>query len=172
MLVRQELNRLGIPFDSIELGEVVLKNNISKEELQLIDTVLKESELELIIDNKSQIIDKVKIAINHLVYCSDNLLRPNASEYISKKANYDYSYISKVFSKTEGITIEKYIILQRIGRVKKLLKTGKFSLSEIAFMLLYSSVAHLSNQFKKVTGLTPFVFRQLVDNKYQKPFHA
>jgi YesN/AraC family two-component response regulator len=171
-IVKEELNRLGLLYDSVELGEVELKENVSDEELQLIGAALKKSGLELIVDNTSQLIEKIKIAIKHLVYCSDDLHRPNASEYLSKRVNFDYNYLSKIFSNIEGITIEKYIIQERIERVKKLLITGKFSLSEIAYMLLYSSVAHLSNQFKKVTGLTPFVFRQLIDNSIQKPVNA
>jgi AraC family transcriptional regulator len=171
-LVKEELNRLGLPYDSVVLGEVELKENVSNEELQLFGAALKKSGLELIVDNTSQLIEKIKIAIKHLVYCSDDLHRPNASEYLSKRVNFDYNYLSKIFSNIEGITIEKYIIQERIERVKKLLITGKFSLSEIAYMLLYSSVAHLSNQFKKVTGLTPFVFRQLIDNSIQKPVNA
>ncbi len=171
-LVKEELNKLGLAFSSVELGGVELKHNVSYEELQLINAALKESGLELIVDNTSQLIEKIKMAINHLVYCSDGLLRPNTSEFLSKRVNYDYNYISKIFSNVEGITIEKYIIRERIERVKRLLITGNFSLSEIAYMLLYSSVAHLSNQFKKVTGLTPFVFRQLMDNRSQKPVNA
>ena len=171
-LVKEELNRLGLPYDSVELGEVELKENVSNEELQLIDAALKKSGLELVVDNTSQLIGKIKMAIKHLVYCLDDLQRPNVSEYLSKRVNFDYNYLSKIFSNIEGITIEKYIIRERIDRVKKLLITGNFSLSKIAYMLLYSSVAHLSNQFKKVTGLTPFAFRQLMDNLYQKPVNA
>lgn len=170
--IEKELNRLGLPYHSVELGEVELKENVSNEELQLFGSALKKSGLELIVDNTSQLIEKIKMAIKHLVYYSDDFRRPNASEYLSKRVNYDYNYISKIFSNVEGITIEKYIILERIERVKKLLITGNYSLSQIAYMLLYSSVAHLSNQFKKVTGLTPFVFRQLMDNRYQKPVNA
>jgi len=171
-IVKEELNRLGLLYDSVELGEVELKENLSVEELQAINAALKKSGLELIVDNTNQLIEKIKMAINHLVYSSDDLLRPNTSEYLSKRVNYDYNYISKIFSNVEGITIEKYIIRERIDRVKKLLITGNFSLSEIAYMLLYSSVAHLSNQFKKVTGLTPNDFKQLMDTRYQKPVNA
>jgi AraC-like DNA-binding protein len=171
-IVKEELNNLGVAFSSVDLGEVELKHNVSYKELQLIDAALKKSGLELIVDNTSQLIENIKMAVKHLVYCSDGLLRLSTSEYLSKRVNYDYNYISKIFSNIEGITIEKYVILERIERVKKLLITGKFSLSEIAYMLLYSSVAHLSNQFKKVTGLTPFVFKQLMDTRYQKPVNA
>jgi len=171
-LVKEELNRLGLQYHSVELGEVELKENVSNEELQFLSAALKKSGLEIIVDNTSQLIGQIKTAVKQMVYCSDGLVRPNASEYLSKRVNYDYKYISKIFSNIEGITIEKYIILERIERVKKLLITGKSSLSEIAYILLYSSVAHLSNQFKKVTGLTPFVFKQLMDNSYQKTVNA
>ncbi len=172
IIVKEELNCLGFSYDSVELGEVELKENISNAELQLIGAALKKSGLELIVDNTSMLIGQIKTAVKHMIYCSNGLVRPNASEYLSKRVNYDYNYISKIFSNSEGITIEKYIIMERIERVKKLLITGKFSLSEIAYILLYSSVAHLSNQFKKVTGLTPFVFRQIMDNRDQKPVNA
>jgi YesN/AraC family two-component response regulator len=162
-LVKEELQRLGFKYDSVELGQVELRKDASAEELRLIDAALKKSGLELIVDNSSQLVGKIKMAIKHMVYCSDGLHRINTSEYLTKRVNFDYNYLSKIFSKIEGITIE---------RAKKLLLSGKFSLSEIAYMLLYSSVAHLSNQFKKVTGLTPFVFKQLMDSKYQKPVNA
>jgi YesN/AraC family two-component response regulator len=171
-LVKEELHRLGFTYDSVELGQVELRKDASAEELRLIYAALKKSGLELIVDNSSQLVGKIKMAIKHMVYCSDGLHRINTSEYLTKRVNFDYNYLSKIFSKIEGITIEKYVIRVRIERAKKLLLSGKFSLSEIAYMLLYSSVAHLSNQFKKVTGLTPFVFKQLMDSKYQKPVNA
>ena len=171
-LVKEELNRLGFSYDSVELGQVELRENVSTKELQLIDATLKKSGLELLGDNSSQLIGKIKLAIKHMVYCSDGLHKLNTSEYLTKRVNYDYNYLSKIFSNIEGITIEKYVIRVRIERAKKLLITGKFSLSEIAYMLLYSSVAHLSNQFKKVTGLTPVDFRHLRNDRYQKPVNA
>jgi YesN/AraC family two-component response regulator len=171
-LVKEELQRLGFKYDSVELGQVELRKDASAEELRLIDAALKKSGLELIVDNSSQLVGKIKMAIKHMVYCSDGLHRINTSEYLTKRVNFDYNYLSKIFSKIEGITIEKYVIRVRIERAKKLLLSGKFSLSEIAYMLLYSSVAHLSNQFKKVTGLTPFVFKQLMDKGYQKTVNA
>ena len=125
-IVREELNRFGLLYDSVELGEVELKENVSNEELQLFGAALNKSGLEIIVDNTLQLIEKIKMAINHLVYCPDDLHRPNASEYLSKRVNYDYNYISKIFSNAEGITIEKYLIRERIERVKKLLITGNF----------------------------------------------
>ena len=166
-IVIEELNKLGLHYKSVELGEVELKDNISNLKMQLIDSALKKSGLELMANNKSILIDKIKDAINHLVYFSEDLSRPNFSDYISKKVNYDYNYLSKIFSEGEGITIEKYIIHQRIERVKELLIYDGLSLNEIAYKMLYSSVAHLSNQFKKVTGLSPAQFRLLREKRLQ-----
>jgi AraC-like DNA-binding protein len=168
-IVKEELNRLGLLYNSVELGEVELAGNVSKVKLQLIDTALRKSGLELMVSNKILLIAKIKGAIKQLVYFSEELHRPNFSDYISKKVNQDYNYISKIFSEIEGTTIEKYLIGRRIERVKRLLMCDRYSLSQIAFKLLYSSVAHLSNQFKKVTGLTPFNFRLLMDKNCKKP---
>ncbi len=160
-IVKEELNKLGLLYNSVEIGEVELKDNISILKMQLIDAALKKSGLELMVNNRNILIGKIKMAINQLVYHSDDLTRPNFSDYISKKVNYDYNYLSKIFSEEEGKTIEKYIIGQRIERVKELLIYDGLCLSEIAYKMLYSSVAHLSNQFKKVTGLSPAQFRLL-----------
>lgn len=167
-IVKEELNKLGLLYKSVELGEVELVKNISEEQLQSIGYTLKKSGLELKIDQKKMLIEKIKAAINQLVNFSDDLKRPKCSSYISKQVNYDYNYLSKTFTEMEGITIEKYLIMQRIDRVKELLVYDGLSLSEISYKLLYSSVAHLSNQFKKVTGLTPFNFRQLVEKRSKK----
>ncbi len=162
-IVREELNKLGLHYNSVELGEVELKESISGIKLELIDSALKKSGLEIIANNKTILISKIKNAVKHLVYFSEELSRPNFSEYISKQVNFDYNYLSKIFSEIEGITIEKYIIGQRIERVKELLVSERMSLNEIAYKMLYSSVSHLSNQFKKVTGMSPVQFRQLRD---------
>lgn len=160
-IVMEELNKLGLHYNSVELGVVELRDNISSFKIQLIDSALKKSGLELLSNNKNLLVEKIKEAVNHLVYYSDDITRPNFSDYISKRVNYDYKYLSKIFSEEEEITIEKYIIRQRIERVKELLIFDGLSLSEIAYKMLYSSVAHLSNQFKKVTGLSPVQYRQL-----------
>ena len=162
-IVKEELNKLGLHYKSVELGEVELKENITVYELELIDSALKKSGLELMSDNKTILIGRIKHAVNQLVYFSEDLSRPIFSDYISKQVNFDYNYLSKIFSEIEGITIEKYIIGQRIERVKELLVDERMSLNEIAYKMLYSSVSHLSNQFKKVTGLSPVQFRQLRD---------
>ena len=167
-IVKDELNKLGIIYNSVELGEVEIIENISDKKLQLIDDALKKSGLEIIINNKSHVIEKIKEAVNDLVYYPENELKPNFSDYIIEKVNFDYNYLSKIFSEFEGITIEKYMIMQRIERVKELLVYDGLKLIEIAFKLQYSSVAHLSNQFKKVTGLSPYNYLQTRGKKYLK----
>jgi YesN/AraC family two-component response regulator len=159
-MVRNELNKLGIHYKSISLGEVELKENISNEDLHLIDIALNKIGLELISEKRSHIIEEIKAAINELIFQSDDLPKQNFSDYITKKVNYNYTFISNYFSNTMGITIEKYIIQQRIERVKELFVSDKQNLSDIAYKLRYSSVAHLSNQFKKVTGISPSIFKQ------------
>jgi YesN/AraC family two-component response regulator len=158
-IVKDDLNGLGIDYKYVELGEVELYRTITDAKLQMFDKVLKESGLELMVNNRTLLISKIKEAIRQLVYLSDEINKPNTSDYISKRVNYDYNYLSKIFSEVEGITIENYYIRQRIRRVKELLVNEGMSLSDIAFKMLYSSVAHLSNQFKKVTGITPLDFK-------------
>lgn len=159
-LVKNQLNNLGFSYKTVKLGEVELKEILSREKIQLIDIALRNAGLELISDRKSNLIEKVKDAIYQLVYLSDEIAKPNISEYICSKVNRDYSSISCLFSSEQGITIEKYIITQKIERIKELLVYSNLTLNDIAYKLHYSSVAHLSNQFKKVTGLTPSFFKQ------------
>ena len=167
--VKNELHKLGIPYEIVELGKVEFRDNITREELQLIDNALRNTGLELMEDKKSLLYEKIKTAIYQWIYLSDDFNKPNFSEYISKFINRDYVFISNLFSGVQGITIEKYIIAQKIDRVKELLAYTDLSLSDIAFKLQYSSVAHLSNQFKKITGLTPSVFKQLGSTSRRKP---
>lgn len=167
-IVKDELTRLGISFNSIELGEVEITGNISDRKLQLIDNALRKSGLEIIINNKSHIIERIKEAVNDLVYYPENEIKPNFSDYITEKVNFDYNYLSKIFSEIEGITIEKYLIMERIERVKELLVNDGLKLIDVAFKLQYSSVAHLSNQFKKVTGLSPYYYLQTRGKRYLK----
>ncbi len=167
-IVRNELNKLGLPYNKIELGKVEVKGIIPEEYLKTLDIALKNSGLELIYSKEKLLINRIKETINQLVYLSDDLPKPNFSDYISKKVNYDYAYLSNLFSGIQGVTIEKYIIAQKIDRIKELLAYGELSLSDIAFKLHYSSVAHLSNQFKKVTGLSPSHFIQLRNNRLHK----
>jgi len=160
-MVKDELCKHGLQYKNVELGKVELKGNISDEKLRLVDMGLRNAGLELMEDKKSHLIEMIKAAVYQLIYLSDDFPKPNFSDYISKKVNRDYTYLSNLFSGVQGVTIEKYFIAQKIVRVKELLVYCKLSLSDIAFKLHYSSVAHLSNQFKKVTGLTPTFFKQL-----------
>lgn len=167
-VVKNELTKLGLTYKTVELGQVELNDTLPKSKIQLVDIALKNVGLELIADKKTRIIEKIKDTIHQLIYFSDDLTKQNYPDLISKNINYDYTYLSNLFSGSEGITIEKYIIEHKIERVKELLVYDKLSLINIAYKLQYSSVAHLSNQFKKVTGLTPSFFRQLRNISRQK----
>ena len=168
LVVQQELQKLGINSCKVTLGEVETGAELTKEQLQQLSDNLSGLGFELLSSSKQQIIEKIKnIIINQIHYAEeDNLYK--YSEILSKALNKDYSYISSLFSEVEGITIEKYLINQRIEKVKEMITYDQLSLSEIAYKLGYSSVAHLSNQFKKVTGLTPSHFKQVGENK-RKP---
>lgn len=158
--VKNEMIKLGLHCRKVELGEVDLKENVLKEQMQTIDIALRNGGLELIIDKKSNLIEKIKDEIYQFIYLSDDLTKTKFSDYISKKVNCDYASLSNLFSRIQGVTIEKYIITQKIERVKGLLAYGMLTLNDIAWKLQYSSVAHLSNQFKKMTGYTPTFFRE------------
>lgn len=160
-MVKDELNKLGLPYKTVELGEVELIENISPEKLHLIDIELRNAGLEIMDDKQNNLVEKIKAAVRQLIYLSDDFYKPNNSDFISRKVNVDYTRLSHIFSSAQGVTVEKYVIAQKIERVKEMLVYDKLSLSDIAYKLQYSSVAHLSNQFKKVTGLTPSFFRQL-----------
>jgi AraC-like DNA-binding protein len=159
-IVKNELNNLGIRFKIVELGQVELEEaQLSAEKRRLIDIALRNAGLELMMDKKTQVVEKIKAVIHQLIYFSDDLPKTNFSDYISKQVNRDYNNLSILFSNEEGLTIEKYIIEQKVQRVKELLVYSHLSLSDIAYKLKYSSTAHLSNQFKKISGLTPALFR-------------
>ena len=153
------MDKLGLQNVTVELGEVEFEGDISDEKLKLFGSALKDLGLEILVDKRSRLIAEIKDAIYQLVYLTDNRPKPNYSDYISEKLNVSYSSLSNTFSAKENITIERYIILQRIERVKELLIYSDISLGDIAFNMHFSSVAHLSNQFKKLTGLTPSFFR-------------
>lgn len=165
MVVKDTLEANGIKTVSVELGEVDTTEQMSKEQVFTIDAALKRLGFELIDDKKSKTIEKIKNAIITLVHHSNHDLKTNLSSYISAQIQLDYNYLSNLFSEVEGTTIEKYFISQRIEKVKELLVYDELSLSEIAYQLGYSSVAYLSNQFKKVTGFTPSYFKSLKEIK-------
>lgn len=161
MVVNDELEKLGLHPASVELGEVVLSEELSDIQKDQVKSVLEKVGFELIDNRKSQLIERVKTLLIELVHRQNNQLNTNLSDYLSQQLGHDYSSISTLFSEVEGTTIEKYYIAQKIERVKELLVYDELSLSEIAHLLNYSSVAHLSKQFKKTTGLTPSHFKQI-----------
>lgn len=165
MVVSEELKKAGLAFVSVELGEVMLNKPPAKSQLELLNTALKTLGFELMDDRKTQTIEKIKNAIITLVHHSEQDIKTNLSTYITAQIHQDYSYLSNLFSEVEGTTIEKYFIANKIEKVKELLVYNELTLSEIADQLGYSSVAYLSNQFKKVTGLTPSHFKSLKENK-------
>ena len=165
MVVKDELIKFGLHPKTIELGEVEVEEEISNENKNQLNTVLKSFGFELIDDKKSRLIEKIKNSIVDLVHYSEQQLSTTFSEHISQKLHHDYNYLSNLFSEVAGTTIEKYFIAQKIEKVKELLKYDELSLSEIADRLGYSSVAYLSNQFKKQTGLTPTFYKSLKQNK-------
>jgi AraC-like DNA-binding protein len=161
MAVKSELERLGLKYTSVELGEVEINKEISWEQRILLNAGLKKSGLELIDSRKSILIEKIKIIIIELIHYSDYPLKVNLSDHLTSKLKYDYTYLANLFSEVHGTTIEQFFIYHKIERVKELLVYDELNLKEIAFKLHYSSVSHLSNQFKKVTGLTPSHFKEL-----------
>lgn len=161
MAVRTAFEKAGLHPASVELGEVQFDEQPSTDQLNQLDTSLKQLGFELIDDRRSRIIEKIKNIIVEFVHHSDDNLDTNLSAFLSTKLHYDYNYLSNLFSETEGLTIEKYFIAQKIEKVKELLMYDELSLSQIADRLGYSSVAYLSNQFKKETGLTPSFYKKL-----------
>lgn len=165
MMVRAELEKAGIPYSSVKLGEIELQGLTSTLQLRKLNEGLKELGFEIIDDKKSRLIEKIKNEIIKLIHHSDEGIKVNLSNYLSDKLHYDYTYLSNLFSEIEGTTIEKYFINQRIEKIKELLVYDELNLSEISDRLGYSSVAYLSSQFKKITGLTPTHFKALKEHK-------
>jgi AraC-like DNA-binding protein len=165
MVVKAELEKLGIVYNYVELGQVDLPENLSSTEKQALSALLLSSGLELMEDKKAVLIEKIKQVIVELVHYSEEPLEVNFSEHLSKKLSYDYTYLSNLFSETEGTTIERYLMIHKIERVKELIIYNELNLTEIAWKMNYSSVAHLSHQFKKITGLTPSFFKAIKDKK-------
>jgi AraC-like DNA-binding protein len=161
MIVKEELNKLGLHFITIELGEVEIMENIYPEMWEQIKTALLLSGLELMDNKKAMLIERIKIAIVEMIHYAEEMPKIKNSNYLSGLLKHDYTYLSNLFSEATGTTIEHYIIAHKIERVKELLLYDELNLTEISYQLNYSSVAHLSYQFKKVTGLTPTFFKQL-----------
>ena len=161
MVVKYELDKLGLHHTRIELGEVEIKEDLSEEQLNDLNVALKSCGLELIDDKKSILVEKIKATVIELVHYTDDMIKINLTDYISQKLNHNYTYLSNLFSEVKGTSIEKYYLELKIERVKELLVYDELNISEIAWKLHYSSVAHLSSQFKKMTGLTPSHFKNL-----------
>ncbi len=161
MVVKEELENLGLHTVAVDLGIVEIVGNITPEQREHLRINLLKSGLELLDDKKTILIEKVKSLIIEMIHYSDELPKVNYSDYISEKIQYDYTYLSNVFSEVKGITIQQFIIVHKIEKVKELLLYDELNLTEISYKLHYSSVAHLSNQFKKVTGLSPSFYKQL-----------
>jgi len=161
LVVKSELKKLGHAPLHVTLGEVTLPKELSDQQKTKVDLMLHDLGFSLIDDKKSQLIEKIKTLIIELVHQQNNQLKSNLSDYLTSRINHDYTHITNLFSEVEGTTIEKYFIAQKIKKVKELLVYGELTLSEIAYQLNYSSVSHLSNQFKKVTGLTPSHFKNI-----------
>lgn len=165
ILVTQELEKLGLDKAVVELGMVELWTDITDEKRALLKASLLKSGLELLDDKKSILVDRIKNVIIDMVHYSDELPQTNYSDYISEKLGYDYTYLANTFSEVKGITIQQFIIIHKIEKVKELILYDELNLSEISYKLHYSSAAHMSNQFKKITGFTPSFYRKIKEKR-------
>lgn len=161
MVVKEELKKLGLHYVIVELGMVEMLEDIQQDMRDQLKINLLKSGLELLDDKKAILIEKIKNVITDMIHHSDELPKVNSSDHISEKLDYDYTYLANIFSEVKGMTIQQFIIINKIERVKELLLYAELNLSEIAFKLHYSSGAHLSTQFKKITGLSPSYYKQL-----------
>ncbi len=165
MAVKEELRKLGLHFIVVDLGEVEIMEYITMSQREVLKANLLLSGLELMDDKRAMLIEKIKNVIIEMVHHSDEVIKVNFSNYLSDKINHDYTYLSNLFSEVQGTTIEQFIISHKIERIKELIIYGEHNITEIAWKMGYSSVAHLSSQFKKVTGLSPSHFKQLKDKR-------
>ena len=165
MAVKEELKKLGLHFIIVDLGEVEIMENISGNQREQLKTALLASGLELMDDKKAMLIEKIKNAIIEMVHHTDEMIKINFSTFLSEKLHHDYTYLANLFSEVQGTTIAQFIISHKIERIKELMIYDELNITEIALKMNYSSVAHLSNQFKKVTGLSPSHFKQLKDKR-------
>ena len=161
MVVKSELEKFGLHYVSVELGEAEITDEITASQREGLAAALKETGLELMEDKKNILVERIKTSIIELVHFTDDQIKVNLSDHLSQKLNHNYTYLANLFSEVKGMTIEKYYLSHKIEKVKELLAYGELNLTEIAWKLHYSSVAHLSNQFRKMTGLTPTQFKNL-----------
>jgi AraC-like DNA-binding protein len=163
--VKEELKKMGLHFIVVELGAVEIMETLDANQHEELKSNLLKSGLVLLEDKKSILIEKIKNLIVEMIHHAEDQPNINYSNYISEKLGYDYTYLANIFSEVKGTTIQQYIIINKIERVKEMLLYDELNLTEISYKMNYSSVAHLSNQFKKVTGLTPSYFKKLKDQK-------
>ncbi len=168
LIVIDELEKLGIPYLSVSLGEAIIEGDVSKAQIDLLDADLKRWGLELMEDKKAILIERIKAVIIDTIHYSDEALKINWSDHLKEKLNYDYTYIANIFSATTGSSLQHFILSHKIERAKEMLIYDDLSLTEIAYRLHYSSVAHLSNQFKRISGLTPTYFKQLKTRRLEE----
>ncbi len=161
MMVKQELAKMGLRYVFVDLGVIEIEEDITAEQNEELKKNLLKLGLELLDDKRSILIEKIKNVVTEMIHYSDEIPKTNYSDYISDKLGYDYTYLSNIFTEVNGITIQQFIILNKIEKAKELILYNELNLTEIAFRLHYSSVAHLSNQFKKITGVTPTFYKQL-----------
>lgn len=165
MMVKEELKKLGIWYVVVDLGVIEILEDITSEQGKQLKINLLKSGLELLDDKRSILVESVKNVIVEMIHYSDEVPKVNYSDFISEKLGYNYTYLANVFSEVKGITIQQFIIINKIERVKELLLYDELSLTEISYRLHYSSVAHLSNQFKKITGLTPTFYKGIANKR-------
>ena len=163
--VKEELKKLGLHFIIVDLGEVEIMENLTADRREQVKTAFLNCGFELMDDKRAILIERIKNVIIEMVHHSEEVIKTNFSNYLSKKLDHDYTYLANLFSEVQGTTIEQFIISHKIERIKELIIYGEFNITEIAWKMNYSSVAHLSNQFKKMTGLTPSHFKQLKDKR-------
>ncbi|MGF1587622.1 MAG: helix-turn-helix domain-containing protein [Bacteroidales bacterium] len=167
MVVKQEFQKLGLRYTEIGLGKVDIAEELSDDKRELLKVNLLKWGLELMEEKKNILVEKTKILIIEMIHYSDELPDVNNSDYLSEKLGYDYSYLSNIFSEVNGTSLQHFIIQHKIERIKELILYDDLNLSEIAYKLHYSSVSHLSNQFKKITGVTPSFYKKMKHNRSQ-----
>jgi len=165
MIVRSELEKLGLHVTTVDLGEAAVLEEMTPEQIEIFRADLLKAGLKLMDDNKAILIEKIKNVIVEMIHYTDEQPKQNFSHFLADKLQYDYTYLANLFSEATGTTIEHFIIAHKIERVKELLIYDELNLTQISYLLNYSSVAHLSNQFKKITGLTPTFFKKLKQKK-------
>lgn len=168
LVVRDELDRLGLAYNEVKLGEVTLKEPVEPALIEALKTALQKSGLQIIDDKKSQLVEKIKTLVLEQIHYSNEPLLENFSSFIAKKLRYDYTYLSNLFAATQGLTLEHFIINNKIEKVKELLIYEDLSVAEIAFRMNYCSAAHLSRQFKQVTGFTASYYKKLKQIRFEE----